>query len=64
MSKYKVGDMDKELKDIVNYIQQQLLYFNEIAADYHSVDYNKGYNDALEGIKDLIIGCYLAKGAQ
>ena len=56
--------MNTELKDIVNYIQQQLLYFNEIAADYHSVDYNKGYNDALEGIKELIIGCYLSKGAQ
>ena len=50
-----------ELEDIVKYIQQLLLYLNEVAADYHSVDYNKGYNDALENIKDLIIGCYLTK---
>ena len=57
-------NMDTELKDIVNYIQQQLLYLTEVAADYHSVDYNNGYKDALEGIKELIIGCYLSKGAQ
>lgn len=56
--------MNTELKDIVKYIEQQLLYLTEVAADYHSVDYNNGYKDALEGIKELIIGCYLSKGAQ
>ena len=54
-------NMNTELKDIVKHIEEQLLYLNEIAADYHSVDYNKGYSDALENIKELIIGCYLSQ---
>lgn len=54
----------KDLKDIVKYIEQRLLYLTEVAADYHSVDYNEGYTDAMVDIKELIIGCYLSKGAQ
>ena len=65
LSKHKKTQMEKnmntELKDIVKHIEEQLLYLNEIAADYHSVDYNKGYSDALENIKELIIGCYLSQ---
>ena len=65
LSKHKKIQMEKnmntELKDIVKHIEEQLLYLNEIAADYHSVDYNKGYSDALENIKELIIGCYLSQ---
>lgn len=54
-------NMNTELKDIVKYIEQQLLYSTEIAANYHSNDYNRGYNDALVDMKELIIGCYLSK---